>query len=100
MSAIAVDAEGEPLRVEIATESSALTLEVVADDSLPGFGDALSAAWDLLQRLFGIVVVTAGFVVPFLWVPVIALAAWYVLRRRGRQGGDVPPPAADAAGEQ
>jgi hypothetical protein len=84
VSAIALDDEGEPLRAEIEVETRTLALDVVEDDSLPGFGDAMGSAWRVLQRLIGVVIVAAGFLVPFLWVPVAAAAAWYLLRRRAR----------------
>jgi hypothetical protein len=90
VSALALDEDGEPLRVEIAVDTSVLALDVVADESFPGFGDALSSAWDLLQRIFGIAVIVAGFLVPFLWVPVIAVATWYLLRRRSRTPAEAP----------
>lgn len=95
VSAVAVDAEGEPLRTEIEVETRAAALDVIEDDSFPGFGDALDAAWRVLQRLVGLVVVVAGFVVPFLWVPVVAAAAWYLVRRRRRGASPDGPPASE-----
>ena len=62
------------------TES--MFIQVRDPGGLPGFGDALSTSWDALQNLGGIVVLAAGGILPFIWVPV--LGAVYVGWRRRR----------------
>ncbi len=84
VTARAVDEDEEPLRIGVQIEDDILELEVIEDTSLPGFVDALGAAWDGLQRFFGVIVVVAGALVPFLWVPLLA-AGWWLWRRRDRQ---------------
>ena len=83
VDATAVDEFGSPLRVEIELDIEKTTLQIARDDSLPGFTDALSESWEALQRVFGLGVVLAGAVVPFLWL--IALLAGFVLWRRRRR---------------
>jgi hypothetical protein len=86
LRATAVDANGAPLHQQVeAAKVEVLALEVAPDDSLPGFGDALSGAWHALQRLGGILVLIGGAVVPFLWIPALALIIWWWQRRRRRQ---------------
>ncbi len=65
-----------------------LTLDAVPDDSLPGFGDALSSSLGVLATLTGLLVVALGWVVPFLWLlPIVGVAIWW---RRSRRGGQPP----------
>jgi hypothetical protein len=93
VQAAAVDADGDPIRREIETEVESLKLRVIEDDSLPGFVDALKKAWRALQRLFGIVTIFAGALVPWLWVPVLVIGAiWYMRRRQAAATSPQEPP--------
>lgn len=84
VSAVPVDDAGEPLRVRVdASTAQLVELEVLEDDSLPGFTDALSASWGALARLGGLLVLAAGAVLPFVWVvPAVVLALRWHRRRR------------------
>lgn len=82
VSATSVDEDGEPLRVQVEVDVSELFLRIVRDTSLPGFADGLAAAWEALERVIGVIVLTAGAIVPFLWVPLLAAAGWWWRRRR------------------
>ena len=83
VTATAIDTDGNPLRMSVDVETELGTLAVVRDTSLPGFTDALEASWHGLQRVGGVVIVAAGAVLPFLWVPVLLiLAAIWVGRRK------------------
>jgi len=81
----AVDADDDPVRVETGRSIERMRLDVDADDSLPGFADGLRVAWDALQRIIGVVVILSGALVPFLWVPILAIAAIWFWRRREAQ---------------
>jgi hypothetical protein len=81
-SAIAVDDDGEPIYYEVRAKIEAADLTVIEDTSLPGFSDSLAAAWDGMKWLLGVVVMVAGAVVPFLWVPVLLAGLWWWRRRR------------------
>ncbi len=103
LTGVVVDDQGEPLRQAIDFQLVAdFRLALVEDDSLPGFGDALGGSWDFFLRLIGIVVVVAGALVPFLWVPVVAWLAWLWWRRRRERVAETasaaqppPPPTTD-----
>ncbi len=75
------------------TVSRTETSFIFAEDpgGLPGFRDGLSASWEFLQDLGGLVVLAAGGILPFVWL--LALAALYVWlrRRRKAQAGDSGP---------
>jgi len=77
-----LDPQSEPLHVQVAAEVTAVELVVDADDSLPGFGDAVAAGWHALQRVLGLALVFAGALLPFAWLAAIAVVVWLVVRRR------------------
>ena len=91
VTASAVDADGTALRVAVATTTDLGSLSVERDTSLPGFTDALKASWHGVQRVFGVAVVIAGAIVPFLWLPLLLglLAIW--LRRRTTKAAKPEP---------
>ncbi len=58
-----------------------LTLDAVPDLSLPGFGDALSSSLGVLATLGGVLVLIAGWTIPFIWIlALVAVVLWW--RRR------------------
>jgi len=81
----AVDADDDPVRVETGRSIERMRLNVDPDDSLPGFTDGLGVAWDALQRIIGVAVVLSGVLIPFLWVPILAIAAIWFWRRHETQ---------------
>jgi len=78
----ALDEDGEPLRIQVEVEIEDAFLRIARDNSLPGFTDGLTAAWDAMQQVFGVVVLGAGAAIPFLWVPLAAAGVWLWQRRR------------------
>ncbi len=72
LSAVAVDDNGDSLRVRTEFDLVAdYSLDFVQDDSLPGFVDALSGSWDFFKTLVGLLILLAGALVPFIWVPFV-----------------------------
>lgn len=78
----ALDPDGEPLRIQVEVEIEDTFLRIARDNSLPGFTDGLTAAWDAMQQVFGVIVLGAGAAIPFLWVPLAAAGVWLWQRRR------------------
>lgn len=100
VTATATDAQGERIREQLGVEIEAVTLEIVADTSLPGFGDAFSSGWNALTRIFGIITIGVGAALPFLWVPVLAFIAYrYTTRKSTKSTEPDPPRAPDPAPE-
>lgn len=86
VSAIPLDEAGEPLPGRGVADTATATLLAAEPTGLPGFGDGLEASWDLLVLIAGALVLAAGAIVPFLWVPVVI---WLVARWvRGRADRD------------
>ena len=80
------------------TISRTETSFIVVDDAggLPGFGDSLSASWDVLKSLGGIVVVLVAAAIPFLWLALLALALTIWLRRRDSRADHGSEPENDS----
>jgi hypothetical protein len=96
VQATALDENGNPLWQTEVTNLEPVELQVAEDDSLPGFVDVLQGAWHALQKLGGIIVVIGAAVLPFLWIPALALLVWWWLRRRRPAivGAPTPEPPA------
>jgi hypothetical protein len=84
-----VDEAGNDLGLADVVAAGDARLTVEPDTALPGFLDGFGAGWDVLRRLLAAVVVGAGFLVPFAWVPVVVVLFWRFVARR-RRGDDVP----------
>ncbi len=80
--ATAVDANGDPIRVEVQADVQRATLDVAADTSRPGFGDGLRRGWHGLLVGLGALVLVLGFLLPFVWVLPLAYGARVLWRRR------------------
>ena len=86
-SAVAVDPDGEPLRVPVAAEYDVFQYEVIPDDSLPTFLDGLRGSWSALVALGRLGLLMLGIAIPFAWVvPLAGGLVWlgFRLRRRWR----------------
>jgi hypothetical protein len=97
LEATAVDANGNPLHLQVEAVVERLALDVAADDSLPGFGDTLAGAWHALQRFGGVLVVIGAALLPFLWIPALLILAWWWQRRRHHVATAAPAPQAPPA---
>jgi hypothetical protein len=69
-----VSVRGEPMWVT-----------VQPDDSLPGFGESIDNGVDVLQWGWSVLVIAAGFAIPLLWIPLLALAIVWLWRRRSQR---------------
>jgi hypothetical protein len=82
---------------QLSSRAEHLHIFVPVSDAPPGFGDSVGAGVDVLQAIVSVVVIVVGFVIPFLWVPVLAIAViWWIRRRRSASGTaevDTPEPA-------
>jgi hypothetical protein len=92
VTAVPVDDEGEPIRTTTQVIDEPVVLEVIPDDSLPGFRDSLGAGWGALQRVFGIAVVVVGAVAPFAVVLAVpaAIYLWWTRREEETMADDEP----------
>lgn len=94
VSAVAVDDDGEPVRQSVTTELDPLVLDVIEDDSLPGFADSLGTGWGGVQRVVGLGIVVVGTTAPLLLLVALP-AAWLLWNRRRESDVDEAGPADD-----
>ena len=73
LSAVAVDEDGDPIRLPINVEREIVELEVIEDTSIRGFTDGLSDSWEALVTLAQVGVLALGVFIPFIWVPILAI---------------------------
>ncbi|MCC6437428.1 MAG: DUF4349 domain-containing protein [Acidimicrobiales bacterium] len=80
--AVAVGADGEPLRSEVQTTVGTPALSVAEDLSRPGFVDALRSGGRGVAALVSLLVMAVGFALPFAWVLPLAYGLRVLWRRR------------------
>ena len=80
-SAVAVDADGEPLRIPVTVDYDVFEYEVIEDDSLPTFADGLRGSWGAVVTLARLGVLGLGIAIPFLWVVPLAVGLFWLGRR-------------------
>jgi hypothetical protein len=66
---------------------------------LPGFGDALSGSWNVLQDAGQIAVLVIAAAIPFSWILVLLAAWWLISRRRKVEDADTAASAVEGGGE-
>ncbi len=82
VQAVPLDAEGNVIPAREVSNTQSITVFAEDPGGLPGFRDGLQASWNFLQTVWGLLVLLAGSLLPFIWV--IPLA-WWLWRRRGRR---------------
>ena len=81
--AIPLDLEGEEIPNREVANTQSLTVFADEPEGLPGFQDGVRTAIDIIQNIWGVIVLLAGFLLPFIWV--IPLVWWLWTRRQGRR---------------
>lgn len=77
-----VDEEGTPLPGREAASTGSFFVDAVDPGGIPGFGEALGESWELLVTLGQILLLVAGSLVPFVWIPILV---WALLRVRKKR---------------
>ncbi len=70
-------------------------IEAVDPGGIPTFREGLGASWELLVTLALLLVLVAGALLPFLWVPLVMWLLWRLMR--SRRWGLAPAGGASAA---
>ena len=95
VEAVPVDPSGTTL--QRVSAGSGVWVDVVPDESLPGFVDSVDKGASVLSTIIGLALVVSGFLVAFLPFLAAIVALWW-WRRRRRQRRDHGAPPAPAAG--
>ena len=87
-----VNEDGVPLPGRPAAATVAIYIEVVDAGGIATFGEGLQASWELLVGLGQVVVLLAGALIPFFWVPLVFWLLWRMRRTRlvGPSSGPAP----------
>ncbi|MGD9752958.1 MAG: DUF4349 domain-containing protein [Acidimicrobiia bacterium] len=96
--AVAVDAVGEPRRVEVQMSVARASLLVAEDTSRPGFLDALGAGGRGLLTLLSMALLAVGVALPFVWVLPLGYGLVRLWRRRRAQRAATVPAGTVLAG--
>ncbi|MFW2382705.1 MAG: DUF4349 domain-containing protein [Acidimicrobiales bacterium] len=78
----AADANETEVAVESVSDTHDLALSVIPRQTAPGFADGLNTGWQGLTEIIRMVLVVAGFLLPFIWAFPIAFFAFRAWRRR------------------
>lgn len=97
VTAAAIDPEGNPLPARNPSATTSLLVDTVDPGGVPTFREGLEASWELLVTLGRVLLLAAGWLLPFLWLPVVLWLLWRNARRRLTV--KAPSPAGHAAGE-
>ncbi len=85
VTATPVDQDGNPVEGRTTDTTVTFIVDTVDPGGLPGFADGVSASWSMLQTVGGALVVSAGWLLPLLWLFLLAgLVVWW-RRRRSRR---------------
>jgi hypothetical protein len=84
VEATPVNQEGEPIEGRTVAATTQTGIQAVDPGGLPGFADGLEAAWEMLAWLGGVIVLFAGLLLPFVWVPIVLWLVWRWRRTRRR----------------
>ena len=93
VEATPINQDGEPIEGRTVAATTQATIQAVDPGGLPGFTDGLEAAWEMLLWLGGVIVLFAGLLLPFLWVPIVL---WLIWRWRRKSTDDEAPESAGA----
>lgn len=93
VEATPINQDGEPIEGRTVAATTQATIQAVDPGGLPGFTDGLEAAWEMLLWLGGVIVLFAGLLLPFFWVPIVL---WLIWRWRRKSTDDEAPESAGA----
>lgn len=85
VTATPVDEDGNQIPGRPASTKASIFVGAADPGGIPTFQDGLEASWNLLVDLGQLLVLIAGALIPFFWVPVLAWFAWTFWRRRSDQ---------------
>ncbi|HEY5578132.1 MAG TPA: DUF4349 domain-containing protein [Acidimicrobiia bacterium] len=88
VTATPVDEEGEAIPGRPASSTVSLFIDAVDPSGIPTFREGLETSWDLLLQLGQLIVLFAGALIPFVWVPLLVWFGWRLWRTRAGAARD------------
>ena len=100
MTAQPVDEEGEAVPGRPAASTVTILIDAVDPGGVPTFSEGLEASWHLLISLGQVLILLAGALMPFIWVPLLLWFLWRMWRRRSVSTPPDPEQATGASAEE
>ena len=82
VTATPVNEDGDVLSTRKAANTVTLFIQAVDPGGIPTFSEGLEASWDLLVKGGQLLILVAGAILPFIWIPIVAWLIWRLIRRR------------------
>lgn len=87
VTATPVNESGDVLSTRKATNTVTVFIQAVDPGGIPTFAEGLQGSWELLVDGARILVLFAGAMIPFFWVPILIWLAWRFTKRRSEAAG-------------
>jgi hypothetical protein len=82
LTATPVNEEGSILTNRKASNTVTVFIQAVDPGGIATFSEGLEASWEALANLGRVLILFAGTILPFLWVPILAWIGWLFIKRR------------------
>lgn len=82
VTATPVNEDGDVLSNRTAANTVTMFIQAVNPGGIPTFSEGLKASWEVLVNLVRVLILVAGAVLPFFWVPILVWLAWRFSKRR------------------
>ena len=82
VTATPVNEDGDVLSTRKAANTVAMFIQAVDPGGIPTFAEGLQASWGLLVDVVQVLILIAGALIPFFWVPILLWLGWRFMKRR------------------
>ena len=82
VTATPVNEDGDVLSTRKAANTVAMFIQAVDPGGIPTFAEGLAASWGLLVDVVQVLILMAGALIPFFWVPILLWLGWRFMKRR------------------
>ena len=96
VTATPVNEDGDILSNRKAANTVTVFVQAVDPGGIPTFAEGLQASWELLIDGAQVLVLLAGAIIPFFWVPILIWLAWRYSKRRSAKGRVTPSQSANS----
>ena len=99
VTATPVNEDGDVLSTRKVANTVTVFIQAVDPGGIPTFSEGLEAGWDVLVNLGQVLILFAGAILPFFWVPIVGWLIWRLARRRPEGTAPANMPATVPAGD-
>jgi len=82
VTATPVNEDGDVLSTRKVANTVTVFIQAVDPGGIPTFSEGLKASWEVLVNLGQVLILFAGAILPFFWVPIVGWLIWRLARRR------------------